>query len=134
MAGSAGLERPDPIGEILQSALDDWVMATEVWDIVTRIYSLDIESTRIFCEGLTSTLVGDGLMIPGRVSAAGFEPFASDTPGNLERLGRAWRPVDKLPEFGEVAWFAITEKGRNLASSIGRGNSRWPSIPPQVPY
>jgi hypothetical protein len=108
-------ERPDPVGEILDSGLDDWVMATEVWDVVTPIYSMDTASTWLFCEGLTSYLFGEALMIPGQVTRLGFEAFAPDVAGNLERLHREWAEVTVMPEFGEVAWFAITPDGEARA-------------------
>jgi hypothetical protein len=108
-------EYPDPVGQILESGLDDWVMATEVWDIVTRVYSMDMASTRLFCEGVTSYLVGEGFMIPGRVTEVGFDAFALDAAGNLEQLHRQWAGVTSMPEFGEVAWFAITPKGKARA-------------------
>jgi hypothetical protein len=115
MSAIERLNYPDPVREVLESGLDDWVMATEVWDIVTRVYSLDVNSTRLLCEGLTSYIVGEELMVPGQVNEHGFRPFEPTTARNLERLHDEWARVDRLPEFGEVAWFAITPKGRESA-------------------
>ncbi|MBV8528824.1 MAG: hypothetical protein JOZ75_10945 [Candidatus Dormibacteraeota bacterium] len=38
--------------------------------------------------------------------AQDFEPWQLDTDAVIERLDREWRTLGRLPEIGEVAWFA----------------------------
>lgn len=103
------------VEEVIVEGLDDWVQLDDVvW------FGRRADPHGDF-RGLVRTLVEEllrpGLMVPGDVGDAGFEPWTTSPEESVRIVMEQCEALDWNPQ-GDGAWFANTDAGKVLARAV----------------
>ena len=101
--------------ELLREAAEDhrglWVLP---WSLREELGIEDPEERRLITLRMVSGLLEAGLVRAGfpTPDGLGFEPWAETVDEAMARIAHEWDALGREPDIGEIAWFDITEKGR----------------------
>ncbi|GAA4889164.1 hypothetical protein [Saccharopolyspora cebuensis] len=108
----------DPVDEILEEGLDDWVMLVSIVRLAEERRLGDQQGARTLATALIHELIVGEWMVPGEIGNSGFEPWkdppadaAARVVGNIDSVG--WNFVDNV-----VVWFDNTDKGNQRAEEV----------------
>lgn len=110
------MSRIDKIEDIVLSlASYDAIGLWDVWGVAIEEFGLerDSEEARALCLEVIDRVISTELMQVGNLeSETGFVRWVLPTEAALTRLHAMVRARGKAPRMGDIAWLALTEKGR----------------------
>ncbi len=114
----------EQVEELLTRALDDWLHPGDVFDVARHAAPEDDESYIEQAILLTRRLLLEGLVLPGDVTEAGFQPWHLTETEALERIAAEWRADHEAAPTSFAVWLAATqageERGERLIGARGR--------------
>lgn len=101
---------------VLEAALDDWATPA---DVVAELVEREVRDPREIARhgaAALARLVARGDLEAGSIGEHGFVPAAEDPAASIEHLAALWSAlggIGRMPGPGQIAWFAITDRGRS---------------------
>ena len=97
----------------LEAALDDDVDAFALFAVVDREVGGTDEEKAALAGSVIRDLLITGKLVPGVPTRAGFVPWRITGAEAADVIDAEWQRIVPVPEFGDIAWFDITTKGRS---------------------
>ncbi|GAA1324890.1 hypothetical protein GCM10009592_08860 [Brachybacterium rhamnosum] len=101
---------------VLEAGLDDWVTPG---DVVAELVERDVRDPREIARhgaAALARLVARGDLEAGSIGEQGFTPAAEGRSASIEHVAALWHTlggIGRRPGPGQIAWFAITDRGRS---------------------
>lgn len=116
------------IDDVLTRAADDWVWAASIYDAArtgdprgSEEAADDLSARAI---ALMRALLGERLLVPGRIAFGRFLPWTCSTGEAIEYIATHWRSLPyRLGTLDFFVWFDITDLGLERAERAERAEA-----------